>query len=129
MSETTLIIEIWNGQNSWHMFINRSPIQNGIWLNYLFSWNKISLDVFLNGVLLQQQNSPSSVRMGLLTSSASKHATRLAIGRFSSTDDDSIFSPTDDGSISKVKMHFDDFQIWERPFNETEALQVYNIGE
>ena len=118
MVETTMLVELWNGQNSWSTFISRNPPQNGIWFNYLFSWNKTSLDIFLNGVLLQRKTTPSSNRHSLLTPFASNHSTRLSIGRSSST-----------GSNSKVKMQFDDLKIWERPLNETEALQVYQLGE
>ena len=120
MSENTLITEIWNGQHSWSTFISRDPPQNGAWFNYLFTWDKISLKIFLDGVLLKTQASKGSARHNLLASSASNHPSRFAIGRFSSSSD---------APLSKVQMYFDDFKIWERPLSDIEAFQVYQTGE
>ena len=120
MSETIVGIEIWNGQKAWFAFHASSSIRNGIWLNFLFTWDKVSLKVFFNGVLSMKVVSTSFVRSSVLASSASKYPSRLAIGRFVSSND---------ALLSKVRMYFDDLQIWERPLSDKEAVQVYHSGE
>ena len=120
MAENTLIAEIWDGQKSWNTFISRSSPYNGIWNNYIFLWDKISLTIFVNGVFLLQQNTTSSSRHSLLSSNAYKHPTRLGIGRFSADSDT---------SISKVQLYLDDFKIWEKPLISGGVPQVYQFGK
>ena len=120
MAENTLIAEIWNGHKSWNTFISRSLPYNGVWDNYIFTWDKISLTIFVNGVLVLQKNTTSPHRHNLLSSNSNKHPTRLAIGKFSSDLDT---------SSSKVRLYLDDFKIWERPLNAGEIPQVYQFGK
>ena len=119
MMDKTLVAEIWNGSSSWNAFFHRSPVQDGVWNHYLFIWDKTTFSIFNDGALLLEQNITTPNRFRLLQSSASRYPTRLAIGRFSSNDT----------SIGKIKMYFDDFKIWERALNETEAYQVYHSGK
>ena len=122
MAESTLIAEIWDGQKSWNTFISRSSPYNGIWNNYIFLWDKISLTIFVNGVFLLQKNTTSSSRHNLLSSSSPSLPTRLEIGKSSSSSDPS-------SSALNIQMYLDDFQIWEKPLTTGEVLQVYQSGK
>jgi len=119
MAEGTLIAEIWDGQKSWNTFISRSSPYNGVWDNYIFTWDKISLTIFVNGVFLLQINTTRSSRHSLLSASSPSLPRRLEIGKSSSSSG---------SSAPNIQMYLDDFQIWEKPLNTGEVLQVYQSG-
>lgn len=113
------VFDLWNGSKSWSEFLPVTSTSVEKWVNVLFTWDKKSLRIFENSVLLKDVTTCRDTRHGILATSALPNSSRLSFGR-SSLDSDAENIP---------EMYMDDFKIWERPFSDKEVRQVYYSGK
>ena len=111
-----MVIEIWNGSKAWNIFHGCS--QSAGWQHYMITWDKVKMKLFVDGEEKEKADL-RDFRNGLIGSAGATFPTRLALGRAS----------TDETVTKLAQVYYDDFKIWERPFNGTEVLEIYNTGK